>query len=635
MKKISLKTIYKTLLFGGCLISIVSCRKSFEKLPQDTLDVTNAYQNVYDANAAVLGIYGKFMSLADRYIILNELRADLVSPSRNGQNDINLEQLNEHTETTDNPWVDPKPWYNLILSMNDAMYHFNDMYKTGRLNSADYQERYSDIGALRCWVYLQLGIQYGDQVRYITDPLANISDLKDDTKYPAIKFKDLITKLTSFMDDSSRVLTHYSASNPITGSTSSSLYNISIDGQNTNIFFISKYVIKGDLYLWAGAFDGTTDSYHKAALAYKQLIDAYENANLDGGVRQYEMYKVSAQTAPLGAYSTGGLSISYQFPTGNPTDTSKAGYLLYDQNTAGWRQIFADGAPSTTAGLSTNESCEIIWQMPYLSGFVPVDPLIDLFSNRGGKYLLKPSQEMMDLWNNPVAYPDVYQTNGFAYDARGKIAVKNLDGDNVIMKDLYYYLNGTTLQPINSLNKVGRWTIMRAGSMLNRFAEAALNDNQLSIDKQSQIAYALLNRGMSTVLRPVGDPDSRNSIVNYGDAYMFDARNGGPVNYLGNWYREQGTRSRALLKPYSSALWQSPSAANKLILEDNIIREAARETSFEGYRWGDLLRMSIHRNDPSFIANAVHNKLLKDNDPHAEDAYQKLLQGKYYLPFKL
>jgi hypothetical protein len=637
MKKISLKTIYKTLLVGVCLISTISCRKSFEKLPQNTVDVTNAYQNVYDANAAVLGIYGKFMSLADRYIILNELRADLVSTTTNGNADLNLKQLNEHTETADNPWVDPKPWYNLILSMNDAMYHFDDMYKTGRLNSADYQERYSDIGALRCWVYLQLGIQYGDHVRYITDPLSNLNDLKDSTKYPAITFPNLLTKLITFMDDPARVMGHYTASNPISGSTSSSLYNISIDGQNTNIFFINKYVIKGDLHLWAGAFDapGVTTNYHAAALAYKQLIDAFESVAAFQGVQYFEQYKVSAQTAPLDAYSTHGLSISYKFPTGSPTDTTKSGYILYDGNDQGWREIFAAGGgtsgnPSVTAGLGTTEACELIWQIPYLSGFAPVDPLIDLFSNRGGKYLLKPSQQMMDLWDG-TKYSDAIQTNGFNYDARGKIAVKNLDGQLVIMKDLYYYLDsrtGGTLQPINPLNKVGRWTLMRAGDMLNRFAEAALNDNQ------PQIAYALLNKGLNTVLRPAGASDSRDAIVNYGDAYMFDARSGGPTGYLGAWYREAGTRSRALLKTYPDSLWKNPTDANKQTLENYIIRETAREDSFEGYRWGDLLRIAIHRRDPSFIADKIQQKLDKDGNGNGSAAHAKLMTN-YYLPFKL
>ena len=75
-----MKNIYKmrklsflNLMLMGLLIAMVAgCKKTFDLEPQDQLDVTNAYQNVYDADAAIVGIYGKFIRLADRYIILNE-----------------------------------------------------------------------------------------------------------------------------------------------------------------------------------------------------------------------------------------------------------------------------------------------------------------------------------------------------------------------------------------------------------------------------------------------------------------------------------------------------------------------------------------------------------------------------------
>jgi len=612
MKKISLKTIYKTLLVS-CLITTFSCKKTFDKLPQNTVDVKNAYQNVYDANAAVIGIYGKFMTLADRYIVLNELRADLVSPTINA--DIYLKQLDEHTETTDNPWADPKPWYSLIMNINDAMAHFDDMYKTGRLSVSDYQERYSDIGALRCFLYLELGIQYGDQVRYVTDPLATLDDLKDESKYPKIKFKDLLTKLVDFMGDDKRYMGAYSQNNPITGSTNSSL-NVTVDGNATSLFFINKYVLKGDLNLWAG-------NYNEASQAYKRLIDlshvGYDNAS----VQYYERFKVVAQELDLARYSTGGMSISYQSPGGTP-NPSQVEASLWDSNTAGWREIFGD------PGGSTNISDEWIWVLPFTANFAPVDPFIDLFSNRGGKYLLKPSQRMMDLWDGAKT-PDAIETNGYPYDARSRLAVKTLDGQPVIMKFLYYYLTGSALQPVNPLQKTGRWTLSRGGSMNQHFAEAALNDNQ------QKIGYALYNEGITDIFRPDGDSDSRNAITNLPFPYDMDARSGGPTGFLGEWYRQNGTRTRAKLIPQRFLL-NGP----KEDLENAIILENARELSFEGYRWGDLVRIAIRRNDPDFLASKVRDKLIAEGNPGAAAAaYTKLMtktaDGDYgfYMPFKL
>ena len=63
-------TMKRIILQGLALLMAVAilpgCKKVFDIKPQDQLDVTNAYQNVYDADAAVVGIYGKFMALADR-----------------------------------------------------------------------------------------------------------------------------------------------------------------------------------------------------------------------------------------------------------------------------------------------------------------------------------------------------------------------------------------------------------------------------------------------------------------------------------------------------------------------------------------------------------------------------------------
>ena len=49
-----------------------------------------------------------------------------------------------------------------------------------------------------------------------------------------------------------------------------------------------------------------------------------------------------------------------------------------------------------------------------------------------------------------------------------------------------------------------------------------------------------------------------------------------------------------------------------------------------------LLRVTLRRNDPSFIANKVYDKLIKSGASAgaAEAAKQKLLSQDYYLPFK-
>jgi hypothetical protein len=72
-------------------------------------------------------------------------------------------------------------------------------------------------------------------------------------------------------------------------------------------------------------------------------------------------------------------------------------------------------------------------------------------------------------------------------------------------------------------------------------------------------------------------------------------------------------------------------------VENMIIQEDALELAYEGERWSDLLRVAIRRNDPSFIADKVYNKLLKSglSAAAASAARTKLLAKDWFLPFKL
>ena len=60
-------------------MALSSCKKLLDVQPESGLSGNQTYRNVYDADAAVLGVYAKFMQLAQPYVLLNELRADLMS----------------------------------------------------------------------------------------------------------------------------------------------------------------------------------------------------------------------------------------------------------------------------------------------------------------------------------------------------------------------------------------------------------------------------------------------------------------------------------------------------------------------------------------------------------------------------
>jgi hypothetical protein len=180
--KIYNKGFFKRVFILMLCISTFSCKQTFDLLPEDALDYSQAYRNVFDADAAVMGLYGKLVTVADKYMVLNELRADLEDVAENS--DTFLREINDHNVSATNPWANPKEYYGLILNCNDVLKNFDIMLANKRMSQTDYNIRFSEVGALRSWLYLQLGIHYGS-VPYITDELQSIEAAQDQTKYPA------------------------------------------------------------------------------------------------------------------------------------------------------------------------------------------------------------------------------------------------------------------------------------------------------------------------------------------------------------------------------------------------------------------------------------------------------------------
>src|SRR5262249_10244192 len=140
----------------------------------------------------VMGLYGKFLTLAKPYILMNELRADLMTTTSNA--DKYLQQLSTNQVTADNPYIDPRPFYEVILDCNDILYNFSNMVKVKKITQDQFNQRFSDVTALRTWIYLQLGIQFG-KIPYVTKAFVKLSDLNNANNYPMMTLEQLLPEL--------------------------------------------------------------------------------------------------------------------------------------------------------------------------------------------------------------------------------------------------------------------------------------------------------------------------------------------------------------------------------------------------------------------------------------------------------
>lgn len=578
------KSLIKHFLLATIVVTgFASCKKTFDIAPQDQLDASQMYRNVYDADAAVIGIYGKFQGLAEKYIVLNELRADMLSYTTNA--DENLRQISTHSATINNPYASPKPYYELIINCNDVLKNFDIMRAGNKMKEAEYQQRYADVVSLRSFLYLQLGIHYGE-VPYVTDALENVDAVKDQSKFPKLPFNTLLDSLINVTERLA-----FKDEYP-----SGTTLNITVDGYPTLKWFINKKFLLGDLYLWKG-------NYLMAATYYRQVMETGTVGTINGSY--YSMYKV-------GWDSNGDIDhyISY----------SRAGDATTLITNTQWRIMFEQ--PMTSEGFRR----EWVWVIPFDNKFKPENPFVKLFSPVGGSYLVKPSQQAMDMWNNEQQRP-AQGTPGIPYDARGLLTWKYINGQPVVMKYLYNYLNYNTNLPVNILQKNSKWFLYRETHLHMRFAEAANRSGKY------RLAWGFLNSGIAGAYpAPTSDVTNYHNTLNEPSPFNFDARNSGSSGvpyYRGDWYRNIGIRLRANVVDMTV-----PANDSLIQIENGLINETALENGFEGTRWADLLRIAIRRNDPAFLADKIYSKLKKDGDPSADAVRAKLMNKDWYLPFK-
>ncbi len=579
------------LFAAGISITISSCKKIVDVEPQTTVSVENMYRNVFDADAAVIGVYGKVMKLAKPYLLLNELRGDLMDITTNS--DAGLRQLSEQTATVNNPYIDPKPFYEVIVNCNDVLANFKKMYADKKLKVAEYNQRYSDIGAIRSWVYLQLGIHYG-KIPYVTNPIVQASDLKESNNFPVLSLPVLIDSLTAFTET-----LPFTGDYPI-GTTLQTV----VDGYNTQKFFINKNVLLGDLYLWQGQYD-------KSADRYKRVMEVLGPSGV--GELFYNLYRVSS-------FSNSSVSYTRIFDFSSLVTTN------------GWRYLFE------RPQVDNEFNWEMIWSLPFDRNFEPVNPFIDLFSPNGGSYLVQPAQQAIDNWNsqtqvytfagNTATAAEVLRDN-FPLDSRGVFTYRLINGKPVIMKYLYNYL-GTNNLPINTFSQPGKWFLTRAATLHLHYSEAA---NRAGKNK---LAYALVNKGINYHYDPLPGNNRVGDVTNMQQTFLpwpydFDAREGDGPAFRNTWYRNIGIRGRAGLKPVPIPLTDSVTNIENMIMAEN-----ALELAYEGQRWSDLLRVAIRRNDPAFIADKIFDKLRKSglSAGAASAARAKLMSRDWFLPFK-
>lgn len=586
----------KYLIFSLLLISIVGINSCVEAPIEEAVESKDFYANLNDADAVIMGIYGKVMGIADRLVVLNELRADLLDVTTNADQD--LIEINQNMASKGNYYTNITPIYEIIQNCNDALYNFKIMLDNNKMTQDEYNERYSDIGAIRSWLYYQLGVHFGT-IPYITKPIVSINEavINEENK---LNLDALIPELIKFME-SLPTLENYK---------NSKLINGTVDGISLIPFFINKKCLLGDLYLF-------NNEYDKAATIYRQVLSKDEDAAVTANQMSYRVYDDKAWTGGNVTY------FSVLFDRYNTYDEKR----LYNA----WKNMFSSIADDRYV------KYEMIWEMTYSSKYAPEFPFVKLFGNQGkGKYLLKPSTYAInEMWGSEKL------SNDFPYDCRG------ISGGVTKVSDEKYTVSKYTMN-YDAVNKPydnnGKWYLYRAATLHLRFAEAA--NRSESGGGYPKLAWALVNDGIygSAFNWKHSDGSSyRSDSIRYSSfgpgnpypaPYFFDARWGDPpAPYIrAPWRYNRGIRGRAYLP--NVTITATNKSDSITAIEQMIVKEAGLELAFEGNRWTDLLRVArrlqkLNGTGSSFLNEKLKRKYELAGLPVPDFS----TEDKWYLPF--
>jgi hypothetical protein len=232
--------------FVICFV-IVGCDKVLEVNSDRVLPTTGNKLNSPNNNMYYMsGIFSQLSKIAERYVILGELRGDLMDVTKYAS--LDLQQINNFDISPDNPYVTIKDYYAVINNCNYLIQNIDTSVVTGGLK-AMYRE-YAAAKAIRAWTYMQIALNYGKAV-YYEQPLLNLDDATKN--YPEYDINELSAVLISDLKPWKDIeKPQYGTNNTV---------SFQIGELNSAYFYFPIRFLLGDLYLWSGQYENAASEY--------------------------------------------------------------------------------------------------------------------------------------------------------------------------------------------------------------------------------------------------------------------------------------------------------------------------------------------------------------------------------------
>ena len=251
-KDMKQKSILLAMLLALVAVFSTSCE---DMLTVDTGD--KSYTNANDTLYSYLGIVKGLQKIAERQVILNEVRGDLTASTEYVTDTLHAISNFDDPQDGSCSLLNISDYYAIINNCN--FYIANADTNKVKSNVKYMIPEYAQVQAIRAWTYLQLVNIYGE-VPFISEPIKNLDVVNNfDYNNNLVNKDNLIDKFLELGLDR-----YVATSYPNYGNYNNGFTNIS-----SQLLFIPVRLVLGDMYLLRGESES---DYRKAAQYYYDYL---------------------------------------------------------------------------------------------------------------------------------------------------------------------------------------------------------------------------------------------------------------------------------------------------------------------------------------------------------------------------
>ena len=580
---------------------LTSCEDMFD-IPSNRVVYDHEINSTADSVYSTLGVLQGMRKIADRYVILGEVRGDMAMINELSTK-TSIRNLANFDFDDDNEYLNVRDYYAVINNCNYALAKMDTMLAIN--NQRVMIDEYAALQGIRAWTYLQLAINYGE-VYYYTEPVVSEKDAEEvkarGKKGIKAITEDLAPQLIPYLD-----------------------YDLPAWTWTQNVFPVLRLVL-ADLYLWSEDYENAVKYLEEYFMNNKKFSFSESDSESRTETQAGYMNLGGTFAEWNGEESSEKMNISIKGETYSSTSVNTSGYENF-------------------AYIKMEESNETGLASELLSLFFSADNTHALYPPAAWKSL---SSQQMVFKLEKKNEKKTLKESAKVGDMRKKAYLSTLTNKSeetgeTETFDLYSKHTGTQINIYRRAIACLRWAEAMNALAKHRY-EVAADSAQKAEARQLAVNSFYLLKDASKVFFPdssaVQKRFDRLSDKVQTHYIGIHARGAGDVREDTVYY---------VLKPkvISEKLYGDSIGLvfNDTIeyIDNLIIDELALESTLEGNRFGDLVRFAKRRqawrdgNYRDFLATRVANRGGEEvSAAERNELYEKLSSSEelWYLPFK-